>query len=820
MKHIVGIASWSLGSLILIQGIGSPARSQSISPATDGTGTVVTQTGNRFDINGGTQAGSNLYQSFQRFGLNQNQIANFLSNPSIQNILGRVVGGDPSVINGLLQVTGSNANLFLVNPAGIVFGSSASLNVPASFTATTANGIQVGSQWFGVNTTADGLSALTGNPNAFAFTATQPGAIFNAGNLAVSPGQSLTLVGGAVLNTGTLTAPGGTIMIAAVPGEKLVRLSPAGGVLSLDLPLDTKTALSANAQPITPLSLPALLVRSSIPVATGVSVENGVVTLTNSGLSVPTDPGTAIASGTFDTSGSQTGGTVNVLGSKVGLVSANINASGSTGGGTVLIGGEYQGRGAVTNASRTFVSSDSVIRADALTSGNGGRVIVWADDATQFLGTISARGGRQAGNGGFVEVSGKQNLQYLGTVDTSAPNGNFGTLLLDPADITITPGGAADGFTGSVLAGDAGPSTLTQNQLQSLPGNTNVRIEATNTITIQPLGTLSFAAGSGSITFQAGGAFTMSAGDVIQAPGRSITITAANIAAGGIFTGSLQGFASPLNAGSIAGNISLTATSGTITARYLESNYAGISGVNGRGGNITLNAPGDIRITRYIDVRSLNPNPIPSLGGSITVNGVLQNTSYFPSALGGVTFRGSATPGSSSSGNPTSGSTGAPITPSSIDAATPLVNAGIQFLSNTPSSLTANPAFNDPNLSRALALATFGTSLSDSAAISDLTFEIARGNRTFVEGLTGITGPTVNLETNLIIANSNRAAQVGFNALRDTMRDLQNGSTSAPGSQTGSNSTFPFPNDGIPIPGDPDFNFKFVRNNFDPKRGF
>jgi large exoprotein involved in heme utilization and adhesion len=158
------------------------------------------------------------------------------------------------VIHGLIQVTGGSSNLFLMNPAGIVFGANASLNVPAAFTATTANGIQIGNQWFGTATSASALSTLTGTPNAFAFTTAQPGSIFNAGNLAVNQGQSITLIGGTVVNTGVLAAPGGTVTIAAIPGEKLVRLSPSGGVLSLDLPTEVKASVDGTMQPLTPLS--------------------------------------------------------------------------------------------------------------------------------------------------------------------------------------------------------------------------------------------------------------------------------------------------------------------------------------------------------------------------------------------------------------------------------------------------------------------------------------------------------------------------------------------------------------------------------------
>jgi filamentous hemagglutinin family protein len=80
----------------------------------------------------------NCWQRVQTFRLNL-QTANFTAAPNIQNILGRVVGGEASVINGILTVTGgANPNLYLMNPAGIIFGSGASLSVPGSFTATTA----------------------------------------------------------------------------------------------------------------------------------------------------------------------------------------------------------------------------------------------------------------------------------------------------------------------------------------------------------------------------------------------------------------------------------------------------------------------------------------------------------------------------------------------------------------------------------------------------------------------------------------------------------------------------------------------------------
>ncbi len=136
------------------------------------------------------------------------QVANFLSNPEIQNILGRITGGDASIINGLIQLTGGNSNLYLMNPAGILFGPNAQLNVPADFFATTATGIGFSEgNWF--NAVGDTQwSNLVGTPSQFALDTLQPGAIINQGNLTLEPGNNLTLLGGTLLNTRYFIRPG------------------------------------------------------------------------------------------------------------------------------------------------------------------------------------------------------------------------------------------------------------------------------------------------------------------------------------------------------------------------------------------------------------------------------------------------------------------------------------------------------------------------------------------------------------------------------------------------------------------------------------
>ena len=115
------------------------------------------------------------------------------------------------------------------------------------------------------------------------------------------------------------------------------------------------------------------------------------------------------------------------------------------------------------HADRTFVGEDATILADAGQDGDGGKVLVLADDAAQMYGTISARGGANSGNGGFVEVSGKERLDFRGTADLRRQQWRVGTLLLDPTDITIS--GAASTPTSTFGGGTFSNPTTTPSNL-------------------------------------------------------------------------------------------------------------------------------------------------------------------------------------------------------------------------------------------------------------------------------------------------------------------------------------------------------------------
>ncbi|MBE9128907.1 MULTISPECIES: CHAT domain-containing protein [unclassified Coleofasciculus] len=641
---------------------GSPTIAEPITSANDAIGTIIDQQGNQFNIQGGTLSGDgeNLFQSFEQFGLSENQIANFISHPQIQNILGRVVGGNPSIINGLIQVTGGNPNLYLMNPAGIVFGQNASLNVPADFTATTATGIGFGdNKWFNAFGAND-YQQLVGNPSQFAFDLAQPGSIINAGDLAVSEGNSLNLFAGSVINTGTLTAPDGTITIAAVPGSNRVEISQEGQLLRLEIEPPRDSA--GLVLPITPGNLAELLTGSQENLETGVEVTPaGEVQLTDSGVIVPNETGVAIVSGTIDVSTSsphpipKTGGEVNVIGNKVGLFAANIDASGTNGGGTVLIGGDYQGEGIIPNADITFVSEDSTIHADALTDGDGGRIIAWADQITRAYGTISARGGENSGNGGFVEISGKENLVFRGVADVGAANGTSGNILFDPKNITIADGGIDNVALNDAFGENPGEDvTFDADQITGLTGT--VTLQANNDITVDEdiisgsINDLELQAGRSIIlnaTIELGGGnfsalinnenaiansrdpgnaqFLMNAGSQILTNGGNVTIdhgTFANLDVGEVDI--ING--ATINSGT--GNISIT---GTGTRGDIDRNGISIainSVVESRGnGTITLTGiAGDGGTSANDGIQVIFDSKVSSENGDITLIGTGSNS--------------------------------------------------------------------------------------------------------------------------------------------------------------------------------------------------
>ncbi|WP_236140226.1 two-partner secretion domain-containing protein [Nostoc sp. CMAA1605] len=221
----------------------------------DSLGTEKSQIINNFNgvaqegITGGSVRGMNLFHSFREFHVSEGKTVYFANPTGIENILARVTGSNRSEILGKLGVLG-NANLFLLNPNGIIFGSGASLDIRGSFVATSANSIKFGEQGLFSASSPQPVPLLTIQPSALLFNQIGAGAIENSSiaaagvnqtnnrvlGLRVADGNSLLLVGGKVLNAGRLNALGGRVELGSVASVGEVGLSIDGNKLSLTFP--------------------------------------------------------------------------------------------------------------------------------------------------------------------------------------------------------------------------------------------------------------------------------------------------------------------------------------------------------------------------------------------------------------------------------------------------------------------------------------------------------------------------------------------------------------------------------------------------------
>ncbi len=184
--------------------------------------------GSDYHVVGGTSAGANLFHSFTEFTVGTGHSAIFDGAVSIDNVIARVTGGTSSFIDGTLGSSIDGANLYLVNPAGIIFMANAALNVSGSFYASTADAIHFAGTdgTFYVDPTSN--SALSVAPiSAFGFLDASPGAlIVESTNLVSGPGATLSLVGGDVtIGASDGSAPGYVFAPGSAPGNGNVRIA-------------------------------------------------------------------------------------------------------------------------------------------------------------------------------------------------------------------------------------------------------------------------------------------------------------------------------------------------------------------------------------------------------------------------------------------------------------------------------------------------------------------------------------------------------------------------------------------------------------------
>ncbi len=411
---------------------------------------IVQSTPNRLDIN---QRSANAVIDWRSFSIDVDEHTHFRQPSASSMTLNRVRGDSYSNLLGKLT---ANGRVMLLNPNGILFGKTAVVDV-AGLVATT---IDIRNEDF-----------MAGRFN-FAINHNPGGTVVNRGRITAAEGGLVALVAPGVENSGVIRARLGRVALASgnaftfdLHGDSLIRLrvddrvaerltAPDGAPLAALV--DNSGTINADGGAVWLAASAAkdvvdrVINMDGIVEARSVGMRNGHIQLLGNG------EGIVRVAGKLDASGKgrgETGGSVKVLGEKVGVVEqAKIDASGHSGGGTTLIGGNFQGKGPERNAEYATVGGDVTIRADATGTGNGGKVIVWSERVTRFLGSISARGGTHSGDGGFAEVSGKRHLQFAAAaVDLRAPGGSAGELLLDPRDITISDG---DGTNNNEVSAD------------------------------------------------------------------------------------------------------------------------------------------------------------------------------------------------------------------------------------------------------------------------------------------------------------------------------------------------------------------------------
>ena len=205
----------------------------------DGTlGTTVRAAGGEFQIDGGAIRGANQFHSFGQFTVGSGDSAIFSGPSGIQNILSRVTGGSESIIDGTLSSTVNGANLFLMNPSGVMFGPGARLDLSGSFHATTADYIDFADGTrFTSATTADAVVLSSAAPAAFGFLKPEPAGVdlFTSNLINVRSGNTMSFVGGTV-NVGMadgslpgfLLAQAGRINLTSVASAGVARFDGTG----------------------------------------------------------------------------------------------------------------------------------------------------------------------------------------------------------------------------------------------------------------------------------------------------------------------------------------------------------------------------------------------------------------------------------------------------------------------------------------------------------------------------------------------------------------------------------------------------------------
>jgi len=660
---------------LLTQGMLLPANAQVTSDGT--TNTTVNPSGNNFTILNGIEKSSNLFHSFREFSVPTGGAATFnlVNTPNITTIFSRVTGGNVSNIDGLIRTANSSnpVSLFLLNPAGILFGANAKLNIGGSFVGSTANSIKFadGAE-FGIFPTSEAplltLSVPIGlqfgtNPkpiqvegtghnltkiNSLSQSPINPQSHLTGLQLGVRPGKTLALIGGDIsLVGGTLQAISGRIELGGV-GSGIVSLNPVtqgwtfgyenvqsfrdirfsqkaladasgfgGGAIQIQGArvslIDGSNALIQNlgSQPSGGINVRA----SELFELIGVTPNGAFI---SSGLR-----NEALAAGA---NGDMTVTARQLVLQEGGRISSSTYGSGASGNITLKVADSLK----LLGFSPIISSSSSTINNTTYSSGNAGDINISARELIALNGGSISDATLSSGAAGNVTIKATELVELSGFIpgsfvpsSISSPSlfsGNAGNLTIDTKRLIVSNGGRIDS---SIFSGGKG-GNLVINATDSIevkgivPGSRNPSlISASGSILDESLrrqfGLPSAPTGdSGSLTINTGKLSVTDGGLVNVQNEGSGNGGALGINADSIFLNNRGRITASAKSGE-GGNVNLQVQDTVLMRR--DSQISAESGGKGNGGNITINAPFIIGLENS----DIIANAVQGNGGKINI---------------------------------------------------------------------------------------------------------------------------------------------------------------------------------------------------------
>ncbi len=577
-------------------------------------------------------AANNTIINYQKFGIPQGNTVNFIQPSASARVLNRIIGPTPTQIDGTLN---ANGVVYFVNPAGVMFGAGAVINVGQLYAAA------------GHMSDADFLSGV----NSFT---DNSGSITNAG---VIKAGDVTFAAGNISNNGTILTPEGMVVMAA---GKDVYVSKLGSPFLVQV----AGAGNTNAKGATPgvsnsgtidAAGGDVAIRAGDMYSLAINT-SGTIKAANVSIQAAGADSTVLVSGKIDAANQgagSTGGTIAVNGGNIGIgvtadaagnynnASAALSAQGAHGGGKILIGVKPDAA-SVTGYSDAsgydFIGSDAILNASSTGTGNGGLV----DTSGQVLDVSPGAAITAAGAGG----------------------GSAGEWLLDPLDVTIST--AADSNTSSTGSNPekfkptaTGANVNTSTLDTALASNTGVLVDATGSsgaalgnITVSSAINPTLTA-STTLTLEAANGIDIEAGIAPASGSAASADLAVTLQAGGNLTsGTGAGSAIYVNApiNTNGGNFTATVSSGNTLNFTLNNVLAGTNSSSNNGGIIDINSSGTAVVSSSGSINVSGNNSSTTGGGNAGAITIFGST--------GVTIDGnlSAAGGNSSA----SGSTGGP----------------------------------------------------------------------------------------------------------------------------------------------------------------